>query len=116
MDVYQQFIAKSKYARFLDDKKRREHWPETVDRYICYMQSRLGEKIEKETLEELREAITNLEVLPSMRLLMTAGPAVEKNNVASYNCAFVAIDDPKSFDELMLVLMCRNRYRFFSRI
>lgn len=106
MDVYQQFIAKSKYARFLDDKQRREHWPETVARYMCYMKNKCGDKISENTYKELETAILNLEVLPSMRLLMTAGPACDKSNVGSYNCAYIAIDDPKAFDELMYVLMC----------
>lgn len=102
--VYQQFIHTSRYARFNDDLNRRETWPETVDRYISYFRKKTG--TEKIPWEELRAAILNLEVMPSMRSLMTAGPALEKDNVAGYNCSYVAIDNQKAFDEIMYVLMC----------
>lgn len=105
MNIYQQFIAKSKYARYLDDKKRREHWPETVDRYFDYFDKKAEADIPKEVTEELKSAVLNLDVMPSMRLLMTAGKAHEKSHVASFNCSFVPIDDIKAFDEIMYVLM-----------
>ena len=102
--VYQQFIHASRYARFRDDLNRRETWPETVDRYISFFRKKTN--TEAIPWEELRAAILNLEVMPSMRSLMTAGPALEKDNVAGYNCSFLAIDNPKAFDETMYILMC----------
>lgn len=109
MDIYQQYIAKSRYSRYLDDQGRREHWPETVDRYCDYMVKHLytrhGYKFEGSFLEEIRSAILNLEVMPSMRLMMTAGPAVERSEIAGFNCAYCVIDDVKSFDEIMYILL-----------
>jgi ribonucleoside-diphosphate reductase alpha chain len=107
---YQQYIAKSRYARFLPDHDRREHFPETVERYLNFMSRHVMDKhdvsITPELWNELYTAIVNLEVMPSMRALMTAGKALEKDNVAGYNCAYLAIDDPKAFDEAMCILMC----------
>ena len=109
MNLYQQFIAKSKYARYLNDKKRREHWPETVARYFKFMREHLEEKqdyiLSKELEKELHDAVLNLEIMPSMRLLMTAGEAAKRSNICCFNCAFVPMDDQKAFDELMLILM-----------
>lgn len=109
MNPYQQFIAKSKYARFLEDKNRREHWHETVARYFDFMQEHLKTKCSYTLSEDLRgaleAAVRNLEVMPSMRLLMTAGEACRRSNVGSFNCSFIPIDDLKSFDELMYILM-----------
>lgn len=108
--VYEQFIAKSRYARYLPDEDRRENWNETVDRYFSFMESHLLEKhdylIPVEMLEELRTAVRNKEVLPSMRAIMTAGDALERDNTAGYNCAYLPIDDPKAFDEGMYILLC----------
>ena len=107
MDQYQQYIGMSRYARFLDDKQRRENWGETVDRYIDYIFSRtptITEKIELKT--ELRNAIFNLELMPSMRSVMTAGKSADRDNTCMYNCAYMPVDDPKSFDEAMYVLLC----------
>jgi len=103
--IYQQFIAISRYARFLDDQGRRETWQETVDRYIKFFQKKTNNN-KKIPWEELQKAILNLEVMPSMRCLMTAGPALEKDQVAGYNCSYAVIDNPKSFDEIMYILMC----------
>ena len=111
---YQNFIATSRYARWLDDEQRRETWQETVDRYINYITHK------EETMDtlrestgmwstmknELRDAITRLDVMPSMRALMTAGPALERDNTAGYNCSYLPVDDPKSFDEAMYILLC----------
>ena len=111
---YQNFIATSRYARWLDDEQRRETWEETVDRYINYITHK------EETMDtlrentsmwstmknELRNAITRLDVMPSMRALMTAGPALERDNTAGYNCSYLPVDDPKSFDEAMYILLC----------
>jgi ribonucleoside-triphosphate reductase len=108
MDNYQKFIATSRYARWLDKEQRRETWNETVDRYIDYVQSDLNmDDIHYGgALEDAREAIKNLEVMPSMRALMSAGPALERCNVAGYNCAYLPIDSLRSFDETMYILMC----------
>ncbi len=108
--VYEQFIAKSRYARYLSDEDRRENWKETVDRYFSFMEEHLLEKhdylIPASLLEELRLAVFNKEVLPSMRAIMTSGEALERDNTAGYNCAYLPIDDPKCFDEAMFILLC----------
>lgn len=110
MNVYQEFIAKSRYARYLEDKKRREHWPETVARYFDFMTEHLRENVGYELSAELRaeleSAVLNLEVMPSMRALMTAGPALKRQNLCGYNCSLLLIDDVKSFDELMYLSLC----------
>ena len=110
MSPYQTYIAKSRYSRFLDDKGRREHWPETVNRYFDFMQKHLKEKhnftMGAELREELQGAVERLEVMPSMRSLMTSGEALERQNVAGYNCSYLPIDDPKAFDEAMYILLC----------
>lgn len=103
---YQSFIHLSRYSRWLDDEKRRETWPETVTRYMDFMRTRKGYTLTDEEYGVLKNAILNLEVMPSMRCLMTAGRALERDNVAGFNCSYVAIDDVRCFDELMYVLMC----------
>ena len=102
MDAYQQYIHKSRYARYLPEEKRRETWEETVDRYVDYWGSYLP------TLEKhkVRKAIFDMDVMPSMRALMTAGEALDRDNVAGFNCSYLPIDHPKAFDEMMYVLMC----------
>ena len=101
---YQSFIHKSRYARWLEDKGRRENWGETVTRYM--------DNIVKPTagddsyIKDIEEAILNLEVMPSMRALMTAGKAFNRDNTAGYNCSYMPVDDPKSFDEAMFILLC----------
>ena len=102
--IYQDYIHISRYARYRDELGRRETWSETVDRYIAYFKDYT--KSRKVPWDELREAILNLEVMPSMRALMTAGKALEKDQVAGYNCSYLVIDNPKAFDEIMYVLMC----------
>lgn len=105
MNVYQQYIMKSRYARYLPEQKRREHWNETVQRYVDYMFEKA--KLDDDKLKkEIYDAIFNLEVMPSMRALMTAGKALDRDNVAGYNCSYLPIDDPKAFDEAMFILMC----------
>ena len=101
---YQNFIAVSRYARWLPDENRRETWFETVTRYVNYICSKanLGTDIH----EEIFDAIYHLHVMPSMRALMTAGPALERDNTAGYNCSYLPIDDPKAFDEAMYILLC----------
>ena len=106
---YQQYIHLSRYSRWDYDKKRRETWKETVDRYFDFFRAHLKENcdytIEKGLETRLRKSVLNLDVMPSMRCLMTAGKALEKENVAGYNCAYLPIDSPRSFDELLYVLM-----------
>jgi ribonucleoside-diphosphate reductase alpha chain len=104
MDQYQQFIHKSRYARWLPEESRRERWDETVNRYVDFWKDR-GQIDDKVALK-LFNAIHNMEVMPSMRCMMTAGDALDKDNVAGFNCSYLAIDSPRSFDELMYVLMC----------
>jgi len=110
MDSYQQYIHKSKYARFLPDKKRREHWPETVNRYLNFVSESVKEKhgytIPDSLMSELQDAILNLEIMPSMRAMMVSGKAAVRDNSALYNCTFTVVDDPKAFDEAMHLLMC----------
>jgi ribonucleoside-diphosphate reductase alpha chain len=107
---YNTFIAKSRYSRYLDDKGRREHWNETVARYFDFMTKNLKEKngytLTPELRAELQEAVTGLDVVPSMRAVMTAGAALERQNVAAFNCSYLPIDDPKAFDEAMYILLC----------
>ena len=100
---YQAFIHTSRYARWLEDKGRRESWSETVDRYMGNV---VGYDIDHDTYNEIRESILGLEVMPSMRAMMTAGPALERDNTAGYNCSYLPVDDPKSFDEAMFILLC----------
>ena len=104
MNEYQQFIHKSRYARWLPEEGRRETWAETVQRYVDFWDNR--GQITKADGEKLYKAIYNLDVMPSMRCLMTAGGALDKDNVAGFNCSYLHIDHPKSFDEMMYVLMC----------
>ncbi len=104
MDQYQSFIHKSRYARWLPEEGRRETWDETVNRYVDFWVDR--KQIDKKTALRLFNAIHNLEVMPSMRCMMTAGVALDKDNVAGFNCSYLHIDSPRSFDELMYVLMC----------
>ena len=101
---YQQFIALSRYARWLPEEGRRETWSETVDRYVDNVVAR---RIDDEAVvEELREAILSLSIMPSMRMMMTAGPALDRDNTAGYNCSYLAVDDMKAFDEAMMILLC----------
>ena len=110
MTPYQTYIAKSRYSRYLDDKGRREHWDETVDRYMQFMDTHLieqhGYHMGMDLYKELKQAITDREVLPSMRSIMTAGEALERQNIAGYNCSYLPIDDAKAFDEAMYILLC----------
>lgn len=99
---YQSFIHKSRYAKY-DDGKGRESWPETVERFIDNI---VRPKVDKETADELEQAIISLDIMPSMRAMMTAGPAAERDNTAMYNCSYLPVDDPKSLDEAMQILLC----------
>ena len=104
MDQYQSFIHKSRYARWLEEEKRRETWEETIARYIGFWQER--GQLNDEDAAEVSDAIIAMEVMPSMRCLMTAGEALKRDNVAGFNCSYLHIDHPRAFDELMYVLMC----------
>lgn len=104
MNTYEQYIALSRYARYLDSHQRRETWPETVSRYIDFFKDKNPEA--KLPWAELEKAIVERQVMPSMRCLMTAGPALERDNVAGYNCSYLPIDSVKAFDEVMYILMC----------
>jgi len=110
MKTYSQFISKSRYSRFLPKEKRRENWTESVQRYMDFMVSHLekncGYVVPNDIKIEVQEAIEKLEVMPSMRAIMTAGKALERDNTAGYNCSYLAIDDPKAFDEAMYILLC----------
>lgn len=103
MTSYQEVIAKSRYARWLDDEKRRETWGETVNRYINFYLPKHKDAL---TGVILYEEIVDLKVMPSMRAMMTAGIALDRDNVAGFNCAYLAIEEMRSFDELMYILMC----------
>jgi len=110
LNTYSQFIAKSRYARYLEDQQRREDWSESVQRYMDFMVNHLeaehGHIVETPTKLKVQEAIEKLEVMPSMRAIMTAGKALDRDNTAGYNCSYLPIDDVKAFDEAMYILLC----------
>ena len=106
--VYQQYIHLSRYSRWLPDKKRRETWPETVGRYFDFFQEHLKTNHNHDITpyrSELEEAVLTQQVMPSMRCIMTAGEALRRENVAGYNCSFVAVNRPQAFDEILYILM-----------
>jgi ribonucleoside-diphosphate reductase alpha chain len=108
-DPYRNFIHISRYSRWVEEEGRRETWVETVDRYMDFMKSHLVKNYNynKDSIKfaQVREAIINHKVMPSMRALMTAGPALERDNIAAYNCSFIATDSLRAFDEAMYILM-----------
>ncbi len=106
LDSYQQFIAVSRYARYLDDKQRRETWEETVDRYVNWIFAFDEKNKHKDTKTRIRKAILNLDLMPSMRALMSAGKPADRDNTCIYNCSYLPVDDPKSFDEALFILTC----------
>ena len=107
---YENFIALSRYARWISEENRRETWGETVDRYFDFMLNYLKENYkyvpDNKIVEELKSAVFSRNVMPSMRSVMTSGPALERDHVAGYNCSFIPVDSPRSFDETMYILMC----------
>jgi len=107
---YQEFIHKSRYARWKEDHQRRENWGETVARYFDYMQEHLKKNhaytLPSTLRNELENAVLGLEVMPSMRAMMTSGVALDRDNVCGYNCSYIPVDNPRSFDECMYILMC----------
>ena len=103
MDSYQKTIAASRYARYIPELSRRESWEETVDRMVTYLKSKTP-GLDKE-FKEIREAVVNLEIMPSMRLMMSAGEACERDNIAAYNCSYLAINNKRAFSETLYILM-----------
>ena len=104
---YQAFIHTSRYARWLEDFQRRESWPETVERYMKNVVAPLlmvSGDFDDGVYDEIEAAILDLEIMPSMRAMMTAGQALYRDNTAGYNCSHLPVDDPKSFDEAMFIL------------
>lgn len=107
MNDYQHFIHLSRYARWLETEGRRETWEETVRRYIDWIMAHVkGGGLNSKEWIELEKSIINLDVMPSMRCMMTAGPALDRTHVAGYNCAYLVVDDLRAFDETMYILMC----------
>jgi len=106
---YQEFIHLSRYSRWLPEEGRRETWGETVNRYFNFFEGHLeemtGYKLDKKTKDELEEAVLSTKVMPSMRCLMTAGEALRRENIAGYNCSYVAVNRIQSFDEILYILM-----------
>ena len=106
---YQSFIHMSRYSRWLEDKGRRESWSETVSRLISFFKQHIDNEynsvIKNKEWNELEEAILSLQVMPSMRALMTSGEALDRENVAGYNCSYIPIDSPRAFDEVLYILM-----------
>ena len=100
---YQAFIHTSRYARWIEDEGRRESWTETVSRY---MDNVVKSRVSREIANEIEQAILNLEVMPSMRALMTAGKALSRDNTAGYNCSYTPIDHMRCFDEVLFILLC----------
>jgi ribonucleoside-diphosphate reductase alpha chain len=107
---YQKFIHTSRYARWIEKEKRRETWEETVKRYFDFFEVQLKEHnnyiVSPELRSELENAVLNLEIMPSMRALMTAGEALRRDNTAGYNCSYVAVNRVRAFDEILYILMC----------
>ena len=107
--LYQQYIHLSRYSRYRYEDSRRETWEETVSRYFSFFSEHLKEtcsyNLSKDLKQKLQDSVLNLETMPSMRCLMTAGDALKRENVAGYNCSFVAIDNPRAFDEILYILM-----------
>ena len=106
---YQSFIHLSRYARWDYDQRRRETWEETIDRYFNFFKEHLKENcnydLTDKEIKEIRNAVVDLDVMPSMRCLMTSGEALKRENVAGYNCSYVKVDSPRSFDEILYILM-----------
>jgi ribonucleoside-triphosphate reductase len=101
--VYQDVIAMSRYARYIPEKQRRETWGETVDRLVEYLETKAPEL--KKEIKEIREAVAKQDVMPSMRLMMTAGEACERDNISAYNCSYLAVNNKRAFSEALYILM-----------
>jgi len=113
---YEKFIAMSRYARWIPDQNRRETWKETVDRYFGFMLNHLKTNFDytpdEILLSNLKDAVYQRNVMPSMRAVMTSGPALQRDNVAGYNCSYLPVDHPRAFDETMYILMCGSGVGF----
>ena len=105
MDLYQQYIHMSRYSRWMENLGRRETWEETVQRYIDFFDKKTEKRFTEVLNGRIKQAITNLEVMPSMRCLMTAGEALERENIAAFNCSYLAVNSKRSFAEALYVLM-----------
>ncbi len=105
MDLYRQFIYKSRYARWIEEENRREEWNETCQRYHQFFRSRVPTQLQKEW-DWAMSYVVSQNVMPAMRCLMTAGPALERDNMAGYNCFYRAIQRVENFPEIMCILMC----------
>jgi ribonucleoside-triphosphate reductase len=118
MNSYQNLIAKSRYSRYLPEQKRRENWDETSDRWIEFFKEELKNKLHlnDSVWPLLENAIKDLEVLPSMRSIMTAGEALRRTNVAAYNCSYLPVDHPRCFDEAMYILLCGTGVGFSAEV
>lgn len=103
---FQQYIHTSRYARWLPEERRRETWEETVERYIDFFNDSIGYRWGLDCQTDIREAVLNLEVMPSMRCMASAGAALARDNVAGFNCSYAAVDHPRIFDEIMYILLC----------
>lgn len=103
MSPYQSIIHKSRYARWLENENRRESYLETVTRVIEYLKKHKPEFTEKS--EEVKQAILNMEIVPSMRLMMTAGEAADRDNISIYNCSYLAVNNKRAFSEALYILM-----------
>ena len=116
---YQSFIHLSRYSRWLEEEGRRETWSETVSRLISYFKNHMDTNykgiIKAKEWNEIEETILSLQVMPSMRALMTAGGALDRENIAGYNCSYIPIDNPKAFDEVLIYTYEWYRCRFFCR-
>jgi len=101
-----EFVYIRTYSRWIEEKKRRETWEETVDRFMNFIVKERVDKIPNKVLKKIKEKILNFEVMPSMRAMWSAGNAAKNENVSMYNCAFTAVDKPEAFAESLYILMC----------
>ena len=106
MDNFEQFIVKSRYCKWLPERNRREEWSETVSRFMNYILNRFDLNSNQEDLKNIWSAIENRDIFPSMRALMTAGPAADVDDVCLYNCSYVAVNEIRSFSDIMYILCC----------
>ena len=111
-DSSSEFVYVRSYSRWLEDKKRRETWPETVKRYVDFLRKHRGNLISKDTFNQIEDAILNFEVMPSMRAMWAAGPAADVDHLTMYNCSFANIDSVESFAECLYILMCGAGFGF----
>ena len=106
MDTYQQYIHTSRYAKWIESEKRRETWDETVDRYVSFLDKKTNFEFSDTLNNEIKPAVLRLENMPSMRCLMSAGEALDRENIAGYNCSYLAVNNKEAFSESLYILMC----------